>query len=250
MPSVKLNFEEPTVKVLMLKGNDGFSPIVATHRDGTTVTVTVTDAHGEHNFDIEDGFSPVLTWSKVNGVTTVNVTSAVGTRSFEIHDGVDLTGGVPTNGVIGWDSTATIPNGYQEITTDFTTLDKVYPVGSIYMSVNSTSPATLFGGTWQQIKDKFLLASGNTYGAGTTGGEAAHTLTVDEMPKTRFRIPHVSNYDSCAITGYSETRESMGVEGAPTSVQNEGWHRLSTGNGYAHNNMPPYLAVYIWKRTA
>ena len=249
MPSVKLNFEEPTVKVLMLKGNDGFSPIVATHRDGTTVTVTVTDANGDHVYEVEDGFSPVLTWSKVNGVTTVNVTSAAGTRSFEIHDGVDLTGGVPTNSVLAFDgSSSSVPNGYEVVSGGFATLDKIYPVGSIYMSVNSTSPATLFGGTWEQIKDKFLLASGNTYGAGTTGGEAKHTLTVNEMPKTRFRIPHVSNYDSCAITGYSETRESMGVEGAPTSVQNEGWHRLSTGNDYAHNNIQPYIVLnYIIK---
>lgn len=58
----------------------------------------------------------------------------------------------------------------------------VYPVGSIYMSVNSTSPASLFGGTWERIKDRFLLAAGDTYSAGSTGGEAQHTLTVDEMP--------------------------------------------------------------------
>lgn len=47
-----------------------------------------------------------------------------------------------------------------------------YPVGSIYMSVNSTNPSTLFGGSWERIQDTFLLASGSTYGAGTTGGSA------------------------------------------------------------------------------
>lgn len=52
-----------------------------------------------------------------------------------------------------------------------------WPVGSIYMSVNSTSPATLFGGTWQRIQDRFLIAAGSTYKAGGTGGEATHTLT-------------------------------------------------------------------------
>ena len=62
------------------------------------------------------------------------------------------------------------------------TLDDVYPVGSIYMSVNSISPATLFGGTWQKIEDKFLLASGPSYSNGATGGEAEHTLTIAEMP--------------------------------------------------------------------
>ena len=63
-----------------------------------------------------------------------------------------------------------------------TIADLVYPVGSIYMSVNSTSPATLFGGTWTQIQDTFLLAAGSTYAAGATGGEATHTLTENEMP--------------------------------------------------------------------
>ena len=69
----------------------------------------------------------------------------------------------------------------------------IYPVGSIYMSVNSTSPETLFGGTWSQLKDRFLLGAGDTYTAGNTGGAASqsytpagsvggHTLTVDEIP--------------------------------------------------------------------
>ena len=61
-------------------------------------------------------------------------------------------------------------------------LDKTYPVGSIYMSVNSTSPADLFGGTWEQIKDTFLLAAGDTYSAGSTGGETEGWLTIDEIP--------------------------------------------------------------------
>ena len=59
----------------------------------------------------------------------------------------------------------------------------VYPVGSIYMSVNDTDPSLLFPGTWERIKDRFLLASGDTYSAGSTGGEATHVLTVSELPK-------------------------------------------------------------------
>lgn len=58
----------------------------------------------------------------------------------------------------------------------------LYPVGSIYMSVNSTNPSNYFGGTWEQIKDRFLLACGSTYSNGSTGGETTHTLTVNEIP--------------------------------------------------------------------
>lgn len=62
-------------------------------------------------------------------------------------------------------------------------LRSVYPVGAIYMSVSNINPATLFGfGTWEQIKDRFLLAAGDTYAAGSIGGEAEHILTEEEMP--------------------------------------------------------------------
>ena len=58
----------------------------------------------------------------------------------------------------------------------------MYPIGSIYRSVKSTDPSELFGGTWQMLKDVFLMAAGDKYAAGSTGGEAEHVLTVEEMP--------------------------------------------------------------------
>ena len=61
-------------------------------------------------------------------------------------------------------------------------LNLVYPVGSLYWSSNNTDPSTLFGGTWQQIKDRFILAAGDSYTVNNTGGEKTHTLTIDEMP--------------------------------------------------------------------
>lgn len=124
-------------------------------------------------------------------------------------------------------------------------LEAVYPVGSIYMSVNSTSPATLFGGTWKAIQGKFLLgAYGNTYKAGSTGGEAAHTLTEREMPNHRHSIwfPNAGGEQSAEI-GYPDA-------GSKNTYYAEASKTSGTGGGAAHNNMPPYLAVYIWKRTA
>lgn len=124
-------------------------------------------------------------------------------------------------------------------------LESVYPVGSIYMSVNSTSPATLFGGTWKAIQGRFLLgANGNTYKAGNTGGEAAHTLTESEIPSHRHSIwfPNDGGEQSAEI-GYPDA-------GSKNTYYAEASKTSSTGGGAAHNNMPPYLAVYIWKRTA
>ena len=121
-------------------------------------------------------------------------------------------------------------------------VDIIYPVGSIYMSVNNTSPATLFGGTWEQIKDKFLLSSGDTYASGSTGGEATHTLTIDEMPSHRHessrRDMYVANGSATGLVGYN-----------PSSFTQIGVTSY-TGGSQAHNNMPPYLVVNVWKRTA
>ena len=118
--------------------------------------------------------------------------------------------------------------------------NELYPVGSIYMSTENTSPASMFGGTWEQIKDKFLLSAGDTYSAGATGGEATHTLTVDEMPSHNHQtyIDNVGAGDIASLT--NATRSSV----------SPGWfiETTSSGGGQAHNNMPPYLVVYCWKR--
>ena len=123
-----------------------------------------------------------------------------------------------------------------------TVFDMVYPVGSVYVSVNSTSPATLFGGTWVQIKDKFLLSAGDTYKAGATGGEATHVLTVDEMPRQNHSIDNLNASGSTTPYMTVQAQEKKGYGG---NVQT-----FFTGGGQAHNNMPPYIVVYIWQRTA
>lgn len=129
----------------------------------------------------------------------------------------------------------------------------IYPVGSIYMSVNNTNPATLFGfGTWEQIKDTFLLSAGDTYTAGDTGGEATHTLTASEIPKHEHSIQWTNG-------AYGITNNAKEGTGGTiwnylkmqdiSSGTNLKAAQQSTGGG-AHNNMPPYLVVYMWKRTA
>lgn len=145
-----------------------------------------------------------------------------------------------------------------------TLFDMVYPVGSIYMSVNATSPATMFGGTWVQIKDKFLLSAGDMYKAGTTGGEAAHTLSKSEIPNYIIgNIPEAvptnhDNWRNGGITGGNLGNASSSKKGVAnnnemlTITSGSQWsYQISTdGGGQSHNNMPPYIAVYIWQRTA
>ena len=119
----------------------------------------------------------------------------------------------------------------------------IYPVGAVYISVNSTSPASLFGGTWEQLQDRFLLAAGGTYSAGSTGGEATHTLTVDEMPSHSHTINRYSSLGSSTGTGFIREQNV-------TISKDDQYGPYSTGGGQSHNNMPPYLAVYMWKRVS
>lgn len=145
-----------------------------------------------------------------------------------------------------------------------------YPVGAIYMSVSNHNPATIFGGKWEQIKDVFLLGCGSTYSNGQTGGEAKHKLTTNEMPShTHTQNSHYHaglSYGSpdgggntCVVsTTYSSSgcielgwsRSSTGAPYDNVYTKYATATNKNTGGGVAHNNMPPYLAVYIWKRTA
>lgn len=123
-------------------------------------------------------------------------------------------------------------------------LDYLHPVGSVYQSTDSTSPADLFGGTWEQIKDVFLLAAGDSHAAGSTGGEEDHVLTAAEMAN------HTHGYD---YTGQSITEGVNAIrlyEAASTQYNAYTGKATSNCGGQAHNNMPPYLAVYTWRRTA
>ena len=133
-----------------------------------------------------------------------------------------------------------------------TSILRAYPVGAIYISYNSTDPGDLFGGTWTRLKDRFLLSAGNTYTAGSTGGEATHKLTESEMPKH-------SHSERIGWMDDHKTNNPLGINGtALTVISNPGNARVDdpqaltglTGGSQAHNNMPPYLAVYMWRRVS
>ena len=109
-------------------------------------------------------------------------------------------------------------------------LDAVWPVGSIYLSASEISPETLFGGTWQRVKDRFLLAAGDVYAPGETGGEAQHTLTKAEMPA------HTHGYDFTGqsdVTGVTAIR-LYDADGRRNEYQGAS---ASAGGGAAHNNI-------------
>ena len=227
----------------VLSVDGGLSPdashvltVTVTDSSGSTATANVTLAKAEFTLDFAAGG---------NGVGVGCPAPASG---FEVAFPVSFTGSSAFRG----SATFTGTMGGKAL------LNAIYPVGSIYMSVNSTSPATLFGGTWERIKDRFLLAAGGTYSAGATGGEATHTLTENEMP-AHSHVPKTSGeyFVTTEDSGANNTRVAYSSSGnrwvdGQTSTSHF-HHRTGTdtvGSGAEHNNMPPYVAVNMWKRTA
>jgi hypothetical protein len=142
-----------------------------------------------------------------------------------------------------------------------TNLEVIYPVGAIYLSTASTDPSTVFGiGTWEKIEDRFLLAGGSTYLAGSSGGSASHThtdtfavdphnLTINEIPPHSHQVV-VEDTRGTGISGASDgTSGTKIIETEETGNGQSHSHNLSGGIG-SSSNLPPYLAVHVWKRTA
>lgn len=120
-----------------------------------------------------------------------------------------------------------------------TIFDAIYPVGSIYLAYNHTDPATLFGGTWTRIQNAFLWATTSTGTIGQTGGEQTVTLTEAQLPSHS----HGSVYSQHA----AGTKNAAWYTTAGSSIA---YGPVETGDGQAHNNMPPYIQVSVWRRTA
>ena len=125
----------------------------------------------------------------------------------------------------------------------------IYPVGSIYMSVNNTDPGTLFGGTWEawgtgRVPVGVDSGDSDFSTAGKTGGEKHHVLSIDEMPNHSHLVnSYRSGQTDTEISGYNATIQwsYRGTDSGNTNSQ---------GSGIAHNNLQPYITCYMWKRTA
>lgn len=223
-----------------------------------------------------DGIATGANKTIVDGELSASSTNPVQNKviNAELGKKLSLSGGTMTGALTmkgikltsGTDYGATLPSSpvtnqlfFQTAETNFV-LDNVYPIGSIYMNVNSTNPGTLFGGTWEQIQGKFLLGMSSSYPAGSQGGEASHTLTTEEMPSHGHNPANQAGYYGF-ITNSKKAFEvgDMGVQSGsgryyPYSTVAFDISRNSltgtTGGGNSHNNMPPYLSIYIWKRTA
>lgn len=205
------------------------------------------------------------------------VVDAIKTGGFGALDGATFTPSVSSDGVLSWTNDkgktnpASVnikgPKGDAFTYADFTSAQlealrgpkgdkgdplsvlEAYPIGSIYISTNATSPATLFGGNWDEIHGAFLFANSALHKAGEIGGEEEHVLKEKEIP-IHYHDEYVGNDggDGSVPEGY------YGFTSIAYTSKNTYWAKGSktseAGCGQAHNNMPPYLSVYMWQRVS
>jgi hypothetical protein len=210
-------------------------------------TLSVTYRYKENNGEYSDWIAATATKSGNTYEATVNLTGLDYRNAYtfqaramdKINNAVSIEKKVKSIPVFDWGENDFNING--DLTIKGTNLiDLIYPVGSIYMSVNYFDPATIFGGKWERLMDKFLLGSGAIYASGQEGGEATHTLTTEEIPSHNHTVYNTN--------GSGDTLTTMTVSAGGN--KGYGWNIMTSnsGGGKAHNNMPPYLVVNMWKR--
>lgn len=134
------------------------------------------------------------------------------------------------------------------------------PVGSIYLSLNNTNPSTYFGGTWELIKDRFLLGAGGNYSSGSTGGSNTHNHNLSRKGGANMRKYANIFYQGEYTTAGTMPKQSNGgtwwlttANTDSSSTENPGDKGVGIGlygTTDDKNTLPPYLAVYMWKRVS
>lgn len=208
------------------------------------------------NGDIFTIFRGVLDLFPEITVPTGNISTLIswGDIIGDIDDQSDLQLEFQTKADVSSLSTVATSGSYADLSnkpsipTNTSIIDLIYPVGSYYWNSNSTSPATLFGvGTWTQITNQFIFAAGGDYASGDTGGEVDHLLTIQEMPSHDHRC--IMDQSFYAYGGPMESNEG------PASGHGYAYPFYysftgTKGGSRSHNNMPPYIVAYCWRRDA
>lgn len=242
------NGTKSTFTVTNGKDGNNISNITKTGTSGLVDTYTVT---------LTDGSTTNFTVTNGNGIESIEKTSTSGlvdTYTITLTSGDTATFNV-TNG-----ETVNIPALKQEI------FNTIYPVGAVYITFDTANPSTIFGGTWEKVEGKFLLGSSSSHALNSTGGEETHTLSESEMPihshtgETNTGWTNAMRIVSGAGDSHSANHMTGYVSSAFSDITDTGdfpggnhWHSFTTdttGGGQSHNNMPPFIAVNIWKRTA
>ena len=179
----------------------------------------------------------IVEGTTVDGTTVVDLLNSDGILMFD------------TNSVCQFDFSN--KKWYHEATF----FDKIYPIGSIHITTNGVNPSNYFDGEWERIQDTFLLASGTTYANGSTGGSATVKLTSAQsgVPQHTHTYAHTDTTYKLNTTNRKPGTSTAVAYGTSISATANNTTKTSSNNtaanaSQAHENMPPYLAVYMWER--
>lgn len=188
------------------------------------------------NFDAIKASGAIDTASLADGAVTTTKISDGAVTALKISDGAVTTPKI-SDGAIDVNKINTSDSKWQKFIGNL-----MYPLGSYYWSNDPTPPSNFFGGDWIQIKNRFLFAAGDSdpyKTAGSLGGEEKHKLLVSEMPS---HIHSITDGDA-----YYYKRD-LQATGDHIHVMSGNRNTTASGGGAAHNNMPPYLVAYCWRR--
>lgn len=219
-----------------------------------TKTSQLTNDSGFAKTTETNTWTGVQTFSNSDGIKTDRVHNLDNNDAWYNFDGSNNRFGSPSRPTIIRTSEARpraqVPSGETTVTKEIALLEDIanalYPVGSIYMSVNNTNPSTFFGGTWEAWgagKVPVGVDANDTDFATVekTGGEKTHTLTVSEMPSHKHTVEAI---------GSGTTQQELTAFNVGTTSGIDGYAGTDfTGGGQAHNNLQPYITCYMWKRT-
>ena len=207
-------------------------------RETSNLGLILYDPSEDKDVKVKDVINKVLGFTDSNTIKIDTKTKDIDTNIKTLHDSI-----------IGTDGNVVFYNK-QEV------FLAVHPVGSIFLSTDGTEPAGLYGGTWEQIKDVFLLGAGDTYAAGATGGEENVKLTPKNIPvlSTRNGVAPIDSAGNAIhvpqwgwIYAATQVISSDGYNSYTAQWNSVGTDDVNMQNV---NNMPPYIAVYIWRRVA
>lgn len=223
-----------------------------------TKTSQLTNDSGFAKTTEANTWTGVQTFSNAEGIKTDRVHNLDNNDAWYNFDGSNNRFGSPSRPTIIRTSEARpraqVPSGETTVTKEIALLEDIanalYPVGSIYMSVNDTNPSTFFGGTWEawgagKVPVGVDTNDTNFATVEKTGGEKQHTLTIAEMPAHNHTIPCTPTANDGSEPTYQAAQVNAEATGNHNSIV-----AVSSGGGSPHNNLQPYITCYMWKRTA
>lgn len=244
-------------KTSELENDSGF----ITSSDIPTIPTKTSQLTNDSNFaktTEANTWTGVQTFSNADGIKTDRVHNLDNNDAWYNFDGSNNRFGSPSRPTIIRTSEARpraqVPSGETTVTKEIALLEDIanalYPVGSIYMSVNNTNPSTFFGGTWEawgagKVPVGVDTNDTNFATVEKTGGEKQHTLTIAEMPEHNHTIPCTPTANDGSEPTYQAAQVNAEATGNHNSIV-----AVSSGGGSPHNNLQPYITCYMWKRTA